>query len=244
MYSLFLAAMISGFLKISGITIPSKNGYPMETYNSDLPKIEEFIEFNGKALLDIGCGDGRLTGLLAGKADAITAIDPDESSIEAARRNINGVDFLVGSGEELEFANETFDIVLFSYSLHHQDCIKALAEARRVVRQDGQILIIEPHHDGEFTRLVSIFEKDEITLLHKTLGYITSGSVDIIRRDAYCVDHSYEDENELYTHFKAKFMAEKNDQAVEKMQSIIGNKNRSRPIIIQDVVNIFLISPH
>jgi ubiquinone/menaquinone biosynthesis C-methylase UbiE len=215
----------------------------METYDSDLQKIEEFIELNGQSLLEIGCGDGRLTALLADKTGAITAIDPDESSIEAARKNIKGVDFRVGSGEELDFVDEMFDIVLFSYSLHHQDCIKALAEVGRVVRQDGQILIIEPHHDGEFTRLVSIFEKDEIALLRKTLDYITSGSVDIIRRDTYCVDHSYGDENELYTNFKAKFMTEKNDHAVEKMQAIIGSKKRNRPIIIQDVVNIFLISP-
>ena len=34
------------------------------------------------------------------------------SSIETARRNINGVNFLVGSGEKLDFADETFDIVL------------------------------------------------------------------------------------------------------------------------------------
>ena len=45
----------------------------MKSYSSDLPKIEEFIELNGKTLLEIGCGDGRLTALLADKADAITA---------------------------------------------------------------------------------------------------------------------------------------------------------------------------
>ena len=52
--------------------------YHENSFNSDLPKIEEFIELNGKTLLEIGCGDGRLTALLAGKANAITAIDPDD----------------------------------------------------------------------------------------------------------------------------------------------------------------------
>ena len=213
----------------------------MQPYESDLPKIEEFVQLHGKTLLEIGCGDGRLTALLAGKAEAITAIDPDENSIEAARRNINGVNFRVGSGEKLDLANETFDIVLFSYSLHHQDCIKALAEAKRVVRQDGQILIIDPNHDGEFTRLVSIFEKDEIELLRKTLDYITSGSFNILRKDTYCVDHQFADEKELYNYFSKNFMTERGDGVLEKMQAIIGNKKMVNPIMIQDLVNIFLI---
>jgi len=215
----------------------------MNTYDPDLLKIEEFVQLNGKTLLEIGCGDGRLTALLAGKADAITAIDPDNSRIETARRNINGVNFRVGSGEELDFAEETFDIVLFSYSLHHQDCAKALAEARRAARHDGQILIIEPVHDGEYSLLVSIFEEDESSLLRKTLEYITSGSFNILRKDTYCVDHPFADEKELYTYFMKKYMTEKNDGAAEKMQAIIENKKTDRPLIIQDIVNIFLITP-
>lgn len=68
----------------------------MKSYDSDLPKIEEFVRLNGKTLLEVGCGDGRLTGLLAEKAGAITAIDPDHKRIEAARKNIKGIKFWVG----------------------------------------------------------------------------------------------------------------------------------------------------
>jgi ubiquinone/menaquinone biosynthesis C-methylase UbiE len=215
----------------------------MHTYDSDLLKIEEFVELNGKSLLEVGCGDGRLTGLLAGKAAAITAIDPDNSSIETARSSIDAVNFLVGSGEELDFAGQTFDIVLFSYSLHHQDCTKALAEAERVVGPTGHILIIEPDHAGEYSRLVSIFEKNETQLLRKTFDYITSGPFDIMHHDTYCVDHPFEDDTVLYSYFMKNYMTAKDDRAVEKMQAIIGCKKTDRPLIVQDMVNFFLITP-
>ena len=213
----------------------------MKSYNSDLPKIEEFIDLNGKTLLEIGCGDGRLTALLAGKAKAITAIDPDGSSLETARRKINGVNFLIGSGEKLDFADETFDIVMFGYSLHHQDCVKALAEAGRVARPNGKILIIEPRPEGEYSRLVSIFEKDEIALLRKTFDCISSGCFNLLRRDAYSVDYPFADEKALYAYFMKNYMTEPAACAVEKMQEIIGDKKTNTPIIVQDMVNIFLL---
>jgi len=213
----------------------------MKTLKSDLPKIEEFIQLNGKVLLEVGCGNGRLTTLLVDKTAAITAIDPDGSSIEAARKQVNRVNFQVGSGEKLEFADSSSDIVLFSYSLHHQDCIKALAEAKRVVRQDGRILIIEPTYDGEFTLLVSVFEKDEPLRLQRTMAYINSGTFNILRKDSYSVDHPYSDEKALYDYFMTNYMTEPDDRVVEKMDAILRSKKNDRPIIIKDMVNILLI---
>jgi SAM-dependent methyltransferase len=214
----------------------------MRSYNSDLPKIQEFVQLGNKSLLEVGCGDGRLTSLLADKTQKITAVDPDTSSIESARTNIPGVDFQVGTGENLDFADNSFDIVLFSYSLHHQDCTKAQPEAQRVVRHNGQILILEPIHDSEFTRLVSIFEPQEPQLLLTTLDYILSGRFNIQRRETYGIDYPFADDHELYQYFIAKFSTAVDDRAVEKMQTVIGNKVDNRPIIIQDKVNIFLIA--
>ena len=213
----------------------------METFNSDQKKIEEFIELNGKVLLEVGCGDGRLTALLVDKASAITAIDPDGSRIEAARKQINGVNFQVGSGEKLGFEDGCFDIVLFGYSLHHQDCIQALAEGNRVLRQDGRILIIEPTYDGEFTLLVSVFDKDEPRRLQRTLAYIHSGRFNILRHDRYCVDHPYADGKALYDYFMTNYMTEPDDRAVEKMDAILKSKKNDRPIVVKDMVNIVLI---
>lgn len=215
--------------------------YPMETYNSDLSKIEELVQLNGKTLLEIGCGEGRLTAILADKAATVIAVDPDDAKIKGARKQIKNATFIVGSGEKLFFEAGSFDIVLFSYSLHHQNCVKALAEAKRVLRQEGRILIIEPTYDGEFTQFVSVFEKDEITRIRKTLTYLNSNRFKILRRDDYYVAYPYKDENELYDYFMENFMTVPDDRAVEKMEAVLGDKKEDRPIILKDKVALFLI---
>ena len=212
----------------------------MQTYSSDIPKIEEFVKLNGRDVLEVGCGGGSLSSLLVNKVESLTAIDPDKAMIEAARKSIDGVDFRIGFGEKLEFSDKSFDIVLFVYSLHHQDCFKALGEAKRVLRNDGHILIIEPADDGEYTQFVSIFEADEITRIRKTLAHIKSGSYPIIREEVYFVNYPFSDDKELYHHFIDNYMVKKDAGVIEKMKALLRGKNNARPIVVKDKVNIFL----
>jgi ubiquinone/menaquinone biosynthesis C-methylase UbiE len=213
----------------------------IETYNSDLVKIEEYVELNGKALLEVGCGEGRLTAILADKSATVIAVDPDGAKIDAARKKLTNATFLVGSGEKLFFATGTFDIVLFSYSLHHQNCAKALAEAKGILRKEGCILIIDPTDDGEFTRFVSVFEKDEIDRIRETRTYLRSNRIKVLQQDVYYVAYPYKDEYELYGYFMENFMIAPDDRAVRKMEFILGDKKNDRPIIIKDKVAIYLI---
>jgi hypothetical protein len=55
------------------------------------------------------------------------------------------------------------------------------------------------------------------------------------------VDYPYADKKALYDYFMTNFMTEPDDRAVEKMDAILRNKKNDRPIIIKDMVNIFLI---
>ena len=212
----------------------------MQSFLSDLPKIEEFVELSGRKMLEIGCGGGRLSSLLASKVESLTAIDPDKALISQACKNINGVDFRVGYGEKLEFSDKSYDIVLFSYSLHHQDCVKAMDEAKRVLKDNGNILIIEPSTEGEYTQFVSIFQEDEINRLNTTLAYVKSGNFNISREDVYLVSYQFKDDQELYFHFMDSSMRENNAAALEKMKAILGPKKSARPIVIKDKVSIIL----
>jgi ubiquinone/menaquinone biosynthesis C-methylase UbiE len=73
-------------------------------------------------VLEIGCGEGRLTRRYAPDARSVIAIDPDAASIAAARAALpaslaDRVAFAVGSAESLEGPPRAFDAVFLSHSL-------------------------------------------------------------------------------------------------------------------------------
>jgi len=61
------------------------------------------------AVLDIGCGKGEYTFIIAQKAKSVAGIDPDEKSVSSARRNYKGqnISFQVGRGESLDFSSSS-----------------------------------------------------------------------------------------------------------------------------------------
>ena len=96
------------------------SAYPKE--GLELRLIERFVSLRRKYVLEVGCGDGRLTFQLAPLASSILAIDPDPLSIEEAvveqkRRGIDNIDFRLGSIERLSAGGAPFDVALFSWSL-------------------------------------------------------------------------------------------------------------------------------
>ncbi len=57
--------------------------------NSELNALNDFVgSFSGKRVLEIGCGDGRLTFQYAAQAALVHAIDPSEKKIAEAREKI------------------------------------------------------------------------------------------------------------------------------------------------------------
>ncbi len=85
--------------------------------------LKAITDWQGKRVLEIGCGDGRLTQRLAGLGPVqIEAVDPNREAVEAARRNLPAFDrsrvrFHTGRAETLRYKRGTFDMAIFAWSL-------------------------------------------------------------------------------------------------------------------------------
>ena len=67
----------------------------MQSDDIELKKIDAFVNLRDKRVLEVGCGNGRLSSFLVQKAGNLTAIDIDETCLEEARRTVRGVDFRI-----------------------------------------------------------------------------------------------------------------------------------------------------
>lgn len=116
--------------------------------------IEETLkELDAGRVLDVATQEGRFVQTLMDNLRSYTSvvgIDVNEAYIERARDSIQSPDvsFLVMDAGELEFEDESFDMVTISASLHHlEDVDRVLAETRRVLRPGGRLLVLEMQRD-------------------------------------------------------------------------------------------------
>jgi ubiquinone/menaquinone biosynthesis C-methylase UbiE len=102
--------------------------------------IVEAGTLRGKRVLEVGCGTGRLAEALEQRALArVWAVDASGEMV--ARAKALGVNARVGRAEALPFKAGWFDAVVMRMVVHLVDRRRALAEAARVLRPDGVLVI-------------------------------------------------------------------------------------------------------
>lgn len=202
--------------------------------------IEQFAGLRGKHVLEIGCGDGRVSRILAEKAGRYTAIDPDSRAIAKARSNIPNIDFRTGSGEDLEFENACFDVALFTLSLHHQNSALALSEVHRVLKPDGRLVVVEPAIGGEVQLFFDIF-RDENDALAKSLKAIKECDFNVVREETFVTDWIFENKEELFSYCLDYHNTPANREIAAKMANRLGAKRNDQPLRLKETLNIFLL---
>jgi ubiquinone/menaquinone biosynthesis C-methylase UbiE len=99
-------------------------------------------------VLDLGCGDGRISAALAEAGAEVTGVDPSEVALSRARVAHPGIEFVSPREDgSLPFADGSFEAVVSIKVLEHvADTQRLMSEARRVLAPGGRIAIAVPYH--------------------------------------------------------------------------------------------------
>jgi ubiquinone/menaquinone biosynthesis C-methylase UbiE len=124
--------------------------------NRYISNILSQCDLNGKDVLEIGCGKGRITSDLASHARLVVATDPDIGALKTARSSVNAtnVDFMEAPSGIPALPNGSFDVVIYTLSLHHvpiTEMTGSLNKAALLLKKDGIIIVLEPGEKGSFT---------------------------------------------------------------------------------------------
>ena len=94
----------------------------MDPEGAHLAALRRLGDFRDRRVLELGCGEGRLTVDIGVDAASVLGFDPDVEAVERARRSLpaeleHRVTYRVASGKEIEIDPCSFDLALFSWSL-------------------------------------------------------------------------------------------------------------------------------
>jgi ubiquinone/menaquinone biosynthesis C-methylase UbiE len=136
-------------------TILARAGYDMYRDHLNTPAFFEILpDVQGLKGLDIGCGEGHNTRLLARRSAQVSAIDISEVFIEQAKeeeaRKPLHIDYQIVSAVDLPFADNTFDFATaFMSFMDIPETGKVLSESYRVLKTGGflQFSIAHPCFD-------------------------------------------------------------------------------------------------
>lgn len=97
-------------------------------------------------VLEIGCGEGRVSRDLAARGHSVTGLDASPTLLKAAAEADPGSHYVVGPAEALPFDDGSFDLVVAYNSLMDvQDMPRAVAEAARVLTPGGRFAACVTH---------------------------------------------------------------------------------------------------
>jgi ubiquinone/menaquinone biosynthesis C-methylase UbiE len=149
--------------------------------------------------------------------------------------------FSRASGVQLPFRDHSFDTVLFTLSLHHQDSRLALKEAARVVAARGRILVMEPAIDGEAQQLFHFFE-DETAALESAMSAIAASPLRIVQATQFEADWQFESKHEFSRYMFAYHDLDWNAPTEAGLFRQLGGKAADRPLVLKDKLKLLCLT--
>ncbi len=142
----FSSLIRTGYLHTSERVCPEFRDEIFENHLKVYKFLVQLVE--NKDILEVGCGTGYGTFLLAERAISVSAIDYSSQAIRYAYRNYHAenISYSVMKAEKLQFASDSFDVALSSEVFEHlRDQRGHLREVSRVLRPNGLCFIATPN---------------------------------------------------------------------------------------------------
>lgn len=141
----------------------------------------------GKDVLDIACGEGYGSRLLAGVARAVTGVDISEDAVREASRTYGdraNLAFRLGSATQVPVPDNSFDLVVSFETIEHLEGQRLmLAELRRLLRPDGVLVISSPNRP--------VYSRDGTHRNEFHVRELDFGEMDALLRSEFPAVHYY-----------------------------------------------------
>ena len=204
--------------------------------------IRSCLPGNSGVILEIGCGDGRLSGELAQLSDLLVGIDIFVEQLQLAQSAITSTFQAVSArGELLPIKANCIDIVVFTLSLHHhQNPGKALDEAVRVLTEDGKILVLEPDANVLLSKLFAILH-DESNEYHSAEAAINQSGLIIMRSGSIQTQWIFDGFEELVNYLFTFHGINREESMVDQMANLVKDSRGNSPLSIRDTTRFWLL---
>lgn len=175
-----------------------------EYHKGGLIYAEHFIRYlcaqkltDGKVVLDIACGSGYGTKLLAQNAKKVYGVDIDEDTVNYAKKNFSAsnIEYKLGDGENIPLEDNSVDVVITFETIEHiKDYKQFVKEVKRVLKADGIAVVSTPNdiefaegnhfhlHEFEFQELTNMLKQDFAHIdsyFQATWKYVALGKADM-----------------------------------------------------------------
>lgn len=134
----------------------------LRTHNEVLA---DLVELRGRRVVDVGCGSGALVRWLRSQGADVVGVECGEFMLRAAHEADpdHPEAYLEGVGQDLPLPDDSADVVVFSYSLHHVPraaMVDALREAHRILHTGGVLYVVEPLAKGPGHEVIKLIDDE------------------------------------------------------------------------------------